>query len=1220
MKFGDVISSRHIAWKNNPVVRTMKLTIIILTTFLMQVSAAGLAQNVYFVKKNASLKELFTEIRRQTGYNVFWQEGKVDEDIKFNASFNAIPLADVLQRVLKPAALEFRIVNQTIVVKQKDETFLDRISAYIAAIDVEGKIIDAETGKAIPKATVSLKGSTRSVVANENGSFRFSGLPNNAILVFSSIGYVSQSIPARSSMEVKMVPASQTLEDVVVSTGYQTLKQNTATGAYTVVTAKDIESTPSINLLERLEGKVPGVLFDIRNNKIEIRGVSSYPNQVARYQPLVVIDGFPSSNQDLATMASGLVTGSLTYRNQPANSGNALIGTFNPADIESITFLKDAAATAIWGARAANGVIVITTKRGRPGHSEINFGATLSTAAAGNFSNLTSMNSAQYIELEQEMVNKNLISDPVAALISSPANGWRSQPVSEATEWMFKAKRNPAYQAQADSALRVLSNRSNIDQLRDNLLQRAVTQQYNLSFSGGGGNSSYYVSGNYTKDQPVYRSNSGSQYSVMSNLTNNFLNNRLTLSTGINYNYAKTQVNSAALQALGTGSFGLAPYSMLLDENGNKIYRGIAFTTRVSDSLTRVRGLMPWTYNAIDELNYGNTIGTNNSLRFTASINGKVTSWLNASVSGQLEKGWQDSKQLQNQDSYYARNFINEGTNSANLATGGSIYGFPKGGIYTTANFERDNYSLRGQLDAKKDFGKDHSIQFVAGTEIRQERTRSVTQDMYGYNEDLGTFANINTSRNGSLAGYYTTIYGQRKNLPTPNTFLPKNTRRYLSYYSTGSYAYQQKYFATASVRFDDINVLGASRKARATPLWSGGLRWDVKKEELLQSVKWISQFSIRGSYGTAGNPPSSAANVSTVQLTIPDSYTQLPVTTIGVAANPDLNWEVTRMFNIGLDAGFLANRLMLTMDLYTKRTKDILIGLPINSAYGLNSLQYNAGSLSGHGVELSLTGDLVRGRDWNWTANINGAYNTNTVTESRFPNIQTNVGAASGLTVGLPTDNFFVYRWAGLDNKGQSQIYAADGSIIPSTNNVIVAQDLVSAGRTTAPYNGGFSNTVKYKNLSLSARATFYLGHKFIYQGITADQYPTNGSVSGLMGTSRDLVNRWRVPGDEAFTDVPGLVGVNINSVNRYISSDLNVRDAGQIRLQQISLSYSVPNSLLRHASFIKKVNIGATVSNVGLIWVANKEGIDPSYQMTTTYLNLPPTRNYVVNLSLSL
>ena len=1220
MKFKDPNRSGHFACINNSVVRTMKLTIIILTTFLMQVSAAGLAQNIYFVKKNASLKELFTEIRKQTGYNVFWQEGKVDDGLKINASFNAVPLTEVLQTVLRPAALEFRIVNQTIVVKQKDESFLDRISFYIGAIDVEGKIVDAETGKAIPKVTVTLKGSTRSVVANENGLFRFSGLPNDAVLVFSSIGYVSQTAAARPSMEVKMAPAAQTLEDVVVSTGYQTLKQSTATGAYTVITAKDIESTPSINLLERLEGKVPGVLFDIRNNKIEIRGVSSYPNQTARYQPLVVIDGFPSSNQDLATLASGLVEGSLTYRNQPANSGNAVISTFNPADIESITFLKDAAATAIWGARAANGVIVITTKRGQAGRSDINFSATLSTAAPGNFSNLTSMNSAQYIELEQEMVNKNLVSDPVAALISSPANGWRSQPVSEAEEWMFKAKRNPAFAAQADSALRVLSGRSNIDQLRDNLLQRAVTQQYNMSFSGGGGNSSYYVSGNYTKDQPVYRSNSGEQYSVLSNLTNNFLNNKLSLTTGLNYNYSKSQVNGAALQAFGTGPFGLAPYSMLLDENGNKIYRGIAFTTRVSDSLTRVRALMPWTYNAIDELNYGNTINTTNSLRFTAALNGKITSWLNLNVSGQLQKSWQDSRQLQNQDSYYARNLINEGTNTANQATSGSIYGFPKGGIYSTANFERENYSLRSQLDAKKDFGTDHHIEVVAGTEIRQEKSRSVEQDMYGYNEDLGTFANVNTSRNGSLAGYYTTIYGQRKTLPTPPAQLPKNTRRYLSYYSTGSYAFEQKYFATASVRFDDINVLGASRKARATPLWSAGLRWDLKKEDLLQSIKWIDQLSIRSSYGTAGNPPGTAANVSTVQLSIPDSYSQLPVTTIGAAANPDLNWEITKMFNIGMDAAFLSNRLLLTMDIYTKRTKDILMSLPINSAYGLSSLQYNAGSLSGRGVELSLTGHIVRSKDWGWSANFNAAYNTNTVTESRFPNIMTNVGGASGLTVGLPTDNFFVYRWAGLDNKGQGQIYAADGSIISSTNNTIVAQDLIAAGRTTAPYNGGFSNTVNYKNLSLSARATFYLGHKFIYQGITADQYPTNGSISGLMGTSRDLVNRWRQPGDEAFTNVPGLAGVNINTVNRYINSDLNVRDAGQIRLQQISLNYRVPKEMFKRTPFIKGINVGATVSNVGLIWVANKEGVDPNYQMTTSFLNLPPTRNYVVNLSLSL
>jgi TonB-linked SusC/RagA family outer membrane protein len=1180
------------------------LVIFILTTCLMQVSAAGFAQRLTFSKKNTNLEQVFQELEKQTGYKVLYSDQKVNDTKKLDVNFSNASIAEVMEDCLRSQPLTYKIDHKTIVIKEKSVNIFDRLTAYLSSINVEGKAVDAESGKPIYNVNINLKGSRRSVASDENGRFVFNSLPDDAILIVSSVGYVTQELKASSIMFVKMLPANQTLNDVTVSTGYQTLKKSSTTGAFSLITAKDIESTPSINLLERLEGKIPGVQFDIRNNKIQIRGVSSYNSN---YTPLIVIDGFASSNQNLTTVATGLVEASLTFKNQPATSGNAIIGTFNPADIESITFLKDAAASAIWGAKAANGVIVITTKHGRKGVSDINFSATLSTSAPGNFSNLTSMNSAQYIELEQELVNNNFISDPVV-------NGYRSAPVSEAEQWMLKAKMNPIYTAQRDSALSVLAKRSNIDQLKQYLLQRAVSQQYNLSFSGGADNSSYYVSGNYTKDQPVFKSNFGERYSVLTNLTNDFLNKKLSLATGISYTYSKSQVNSAALQALGNGQFGLTPYDLLVDQNGNKIYRGVMFTTRVSDSLTRVRGLLPWTYNAIDELNYGNTINTNSAFRFNATLTGKITDWLKVSAAGQMQKSFEEQVLLQNQNSFYTRNLINTGTNPSNTATLGTPYGFPKGGIYNNGRIYRDSYGLRAQFNIDKNFGTDHHFDMVGGTEISQQKARSNSQILYGYNEDLSTFANVNTTQSGR----YNTIFGTAT-LPSPVTTIYRNTVRNLSYFTTGTYAYLGKYYVSGSIRFDDINVLGASREARATPLWSTGLRWDIMKENFMNKVNWINALSLRGSYGSAGNPPGTA-NVSTVNVGQVDSYTQLPYTTVGAAANPGLNWEITKMLNGGIDASFLQGRLNTNIDVYRKRTTNILMSLPINAAYGLTSLNYNAGSLSGHGLEVNVTGEIVKSKDWGWSSNFNISYNTNNVTDSRFPAKVVTVGANSAITTGYPLDNMFVYRWAGLDNTGKSQIYAADGSIISSTNNNVKPEDRVYAGRTTAPYFGGFSNTVRYKNLSLSARATYYLGHKFLYQSINSSLYPTSGGYSGLIATSRDLVNRWRKPGDEAFTNVPGLVGVNLNTVDRYVNSDINVRDAGNIRLQQISLSYSVPKSMLRKTPFIKAINLGATVSNLGLIWVANKEGIDPSYQMTNSFNNLPPTRNYVFNLNLSL
>lgn len=1212
MKFKDHIRSGYYAWINKPIVRAMKITILIMTTFLLQIHANGFAQKITLNHKNTSLKEFFSEIRKQTGYNVLWQESKVNDAMKIDALFKNRSLEEVLDKILTPLSLTYAIVNKTVVIKKKQKGLIDKLADYFSSVNIDGKILDAETGKPIPKVSVMLKGTSRTVLANEYGTFYFSSLPDDAVLVFSSVGYVTQELKAVQNMTVKMMMATQILEDVVVSTGYQTLKKVSTTGSFSVLTSKDLEATPGINILTMIQGSTPGVAVDVRNNKIQIRGTSSYSDN---YPPLIVIDGFPAINQDLTTVTSSLISGNPNSNAKTQTSGNAILGQFNPADIESITFLKDAAASSIWGARAASGVIVITTKRGRKGPNTINFNTTVGVSDMPDFSKLTAMNSSQYIDLEQELVDKGFVQDPVAARAASPLNGYKTQPVSEAEQWMFKAKRNPIYTAQRDSALNVLRNRSNVDQLKKYMLQKAVTQQYNISFAGGSDNSSYYVSGNYTKDQPIYRSNSAENYGINSNFTNDFLSKRILLNTGLSYNYSSATVNNTALQALSVGNYGLAPYEMLVNDQGNKIYRGIGFTTSVSDSLARVRNLLPWTYNAIDELNYNNTITNKNSIRINASLKGIVTKWLNVSVSGQVQKNISDQINNQNLNSYLTRDLINNSTNPANLTNPAfmRLNAVPKGGVYQTSKTTSDDYGLRAQFDINKDFGTDHHFDMIGGTEIRQSKFLANQQTLYGYDEERSTSVAVSTVNN------YTTLVGGSTRLASPGTVF-KGRTRYLSYYSNGTYSYKGKYYVSGSVRFDDINIVGVDRKDRARPLWSTGLRWDTKKENFLDNVSWISALNLRGTLGTGGNPPLTSNNYTTISGGLVDSYTQLPYVTISNPANQQVSWETTRMLNGGLDASFLNYRLNFTVDVYGKKTYNILMSLPINSTYGFSTLQYNAGNLSGNGVDLGISGDVIRSKDWNWKSMLNFSYNTNKVTDSRFPPTAATIGTPV-ITSGYAIDNLFVYKWAGLDNTGQSQIYAADGTIIKSNSTqAIKAEDKVYAGRTTAPYFGGFNNSVKYKNITLFTRVSYNLGHKFLIKNINSTNYPNGAGSSGLLATSQALVNRWRNPGDEAITDVPGLTGTSFNSVSRYVNADINVRDAGNIRFQQISLSYTVPQYLLKKAPFIKSLIMGFTVNNLGLLWVANKEKIDPDYQMTDSFNNLPPSRSYLFNLNLSL
>lgn len=1202
MNFRDHIRSGHSACLYNQVVRTMKLTILIITSILLQVSANGLAQKVTYNKKDATLKQLFTEIRKQTGFNVFWQEGKVNDDLKINVEFKNTPLENVLNAALNPQSLTYTIVNKTVVVKQKERSFFDKVKEVFSNIDVSGRVTDAETGHPVPYVSITLKGTTRRVTTNERGLFYFNSVPENGSFTFSDIGYNTIDVTIAKSMDIKLSPKIQKLEDVVVSTGYQQIRKGATTGSYSVLTDKDIESTPNVSLMERLDGKVPGVRFDVRYNTIQLRSVNGY---VTNSPPLIVIDGFPAINQKLVNIPTSIVDGNPkpSQASQASTSGNAILDNLNPNDIESIAFLKDAAAASIWGAAAENGVIVITTKRGKRNNSTINYSATYSTTAApGNFSNVKAMTNAQYIDLEQEMFNKGFFTDPTA--------NWRYAPVSEVQDWMFRAKRGAATTAQLDSALNVLSNRSNRDQLRQYLLQHANTEQHNLSLSGGGANNSYYISASYTRDQPIYRSNLGETYSITSNLSNDFLNKRINVATHINYLYSHSQVNNAALNALSTGQFGYAPYEMLVDPNKNSITKPIVFTRHVADSLSRI-GYMPWGYNPLDELNYNNTINVKNNIRVGSAIKGNITDWMNLTVSGQYQKQLSDQYNLQNQNSFATRLLVNTGTTFSGKTP---VYGVPVGGVYKTANGTADDYSLRAQLNVNKDFGHNH-IDFLGGEEIRQTSYSGGNQTRYGYDENLSTSAAYNPTTP------YATIYGYTSTLGYTDGTIFQDKRRYLSYFGLATYSYKNKYFVSGSARFEDYTNQGLDPSLRGIPLYSLGLRWNIQKEKFLKDVKWLSSLTLRGSIGTGGSIPTSGTSYQTISVGQNDPYTTQPTATLPTPANSRLTWETTRTINEGVDAEFFNSRLTFTADVYQKKSYNVLVNLPYNATYGFTTLQYNAGNASGHGVEFMISGQAITSKNWNWTPSFNFAYATNLITDQRLLNTSTTVGTTPQFTVGYPTDNIFVYRWSGLDNKGQSRIYGGDGTILNSSGSrSLTFADLKYAGHSTPPYFGGFTNSVRYQNITMIVRATYALGYKFLLSDINQSDYPTGTTYTGLIANTSRLVNRWRNPGDEATTNIPGLTGNSFNSINRFMYSDYNIRDASNIRLQQVTLNYSLPQTWLVKTKAIKTATVGVTASNLGLIWRANKDGIDPDYQVTGSYTNLPPSKTFLFNLNISL
>ncbi|RLJ76838.1 TonB-linked SusC/RagA family outer membrane protein [Pedobacter alluvionis] len=1180
----------------------MRLTAAILLLTLMQISASTMAQKVSIVEKNAPLERVLKEIRKQSGYDIIYDLNIILDAKPVSINVNQVNVFEAIQKSLNNQALSFSLDGKTIVIKEKSVT--DKLVDIIKVIDVKVSVRDS-SGRPLPGANVYNKTINKMYTTDKNGDLVINDVPANGyVLQISYLGFKGEEIfvdRKTITYYITLRQSTAALEEVsVVSNGYQKISKERAAGAYAVITGKELAANPAVNILERLEGQVAGVKFDIKGNSVQIRGVNNYAGGGGL--PLIVVDGFPLMNSSDAATLTKQVAGN-TF-------GNSVISSINMADIEQITFLKDASASSIWGSRAANGVIVIETKKGKKIAPSLNVGYVFGISKNPSIADLHWMNSAQYINLEQEMVDKGLLVDPASA---APGNEFFTPNSSEATEWMFRVKRGTATVAQRDAALAQIASRDGMKQIEDNLLQNAVNHQYNLSYSGGSESSTYYISGNYTKDVPVFKSNYGENAFVNANTSTDLFNKKVTLRALFNYQYSKSQYNAAATNALSVSTTALRPYDLLQDANGNSIGRNIIFTDAFANKLVG-QGYLPFTYNTLDELNYSNSISKNNVLRLSAGLNGKIAKWLNADVSIINQRQFGSSYTLDDLNGYAGRILTNTYTV---LTNGRAIAPSFAGGRYITYGTTSSETTVRGQLNSDFNIAGKHQFNIIAGAEIRETNSDNTSETRYGFNSDTRTIATINPTQQ------YPTMFGYTQSLGANLSNLIAYRKRYLSYYSNASYSYQDKYFVTGSVRLDDATLLGIDRRKRAVPFWSVGLRWNANKEEFLQNTEWLNAFSIRATLGTAGVAPLTGTNVPLISISGSDGRTNQPIASIDNPANSNLGWETTKMANLGIDFGFFKGRLNGSFDVYGKRTKDIAIAFAFNPTYGWSSLNFNSGTLTGGGYEFTLNGEIIRSGKFSWKSILNFGYNTNKVTDQRLVNNASNIAGTAAIIEGMPLGATYVYRWAGLDSKGQSQIYDRNNSIISNTTNLTNAftkDDLVYAGRRYAPYTAGFNHNFSYGQLELGVRFTGYFGHIFLKNAVT--NYPTSAdfAYNGVLGRQGELDNRWRKPGDESNPDaIPGITGVNFNSINRYRFSDALVRNADNIRLQQISLAYIVPQRFLPR-NFVKSLSLSANVRNLGIVWRANKDGIDPEFINTGNFGSVTPTPSYVFGINATL
>ncbi|MCW2263165.1 MULTISPECIES: SusC/RagA family TonB-linked outer membrane protein [Sphingobacterium] len=1187
----------------------MKPRLLVLV-FCLFTYAGGYAQ------KRMGLTQALGEVTRIYGTKFSYEEGLIRNafvDSELVPKNRKLPVETVLKELLYPNDFLFLYVQNnyfTIIRDGRGKNNNDGDERFWKVIT--GNVKDSK-GAPLVGVTVLPDGyAVRSgVTTSSDGSFTLRLQGPAEALIFSYVGMEPQRrvIGNNTHINVTMGAVINELDEVeVLSTGYQKISKERATGAFSFITDKDLKEVPTINILERLEGLSPGVQVDVKNNTIRIRGINSFGSTTR--EPLIVVDGFPmTENVDSRFKLTKQVSGQ--------SAGGAVLSAINPEDIQNITVLKDAAAASIWGAQAANGVIVIETKRGRSTVPTINFGSNLSISAPADYKGLNRMSSAQYIDMERELKEKGFYVDNINK--DSWMNFNHNLPFSEALEWMFKADRGTISVAERDVALARLSAIDNSNQIRDNLLQNATSQQYNLSLSGGTSKNTYYVSSNYSKDIPVFRGNKGTSYSFVSNLTSSLFNDNVKMLTGLSYNHGNSISNQATVNAIGGTNQGLRPYELLKDEYGNNISRNILYRDEVMQDFLS-KGYLDWSYSPMNELSVTNYNGLSNNIRFNMDINTKLNSWMNFAVSGQLQRTLEETENIDELNSYSMRSLINTGT-SIDPTNNKLVYGVPLGGKLQSSNYSGWQYVLRSQLNINKDFGpaQAHNLSVVGGVEMRQNQYRVIGQTYYGYNKDTYSVATINPTVP------YETVQGWSSTIGGSNSFM-KNITRGLSYYSNAAASFfQNKYMLSGSLRFDDMTVLGASREQRAKPLWSLGGKWNAKGEDFLKDINWINSLSLRLTYGLNGTMPSTSGAYTVITMST-DNETNEQTASISSPANTQIGWEKVRSTNLGLDFSTMSNRLSVGFDYYTKRTSDILYSLPFNATYGWSQLTFNSASMKAHGIDLGIRTEWMRRQNFGWNTVFNFSYNTNEVTDSRFKEstlVQTRI-AGSTPTVGLPVGYLYAYNWAGLDKNGQSQVYNKDGEVITADkfSNAITIDDLRYMGRTTAPYFGGVLNNFTYKEFTFGFRISYELGH--VMRRLSVQNYPSFdqsfGSYTGVIGSQRDLGLRWRKEGDEAITNVPGIVNDanQFNSISRYRDADILVISGSHVRLQQINLGYAFPSNFLKKTPF-KSLNVNASVRNLGLLWKANKAGVDPQYLGTSNYNNLPPAKQFFFSINTS-
>lgn len=1063
---------------------------------------------------------------------------------------------------------------------------------------ISGIILD-EVGEPVIGASVIVKGTTQGAITDINGKFKIPRVKSNKNVVALQISYIGkktieEKVKLNSDNTFTLQEDARMMSEVVI-TGYQDIKKEKMTGAVTTIRADKIEERYTPSIVDNLEGRVAGL--STYGGKLTIRGTSSL---YAETSPLLVVDGVPIEGD---------------------------INDINPYDIESINVLKDAAATAIYGARASNGIIVITTKNAKKeGKIDIEFSTNMTLYENKNmgYADNFYMTPEQQVNTEADywdyyfFNNDGEVTDPLSSTSSSIEEG--SSYISPIQWAYYQNALGNISKETLNATLEQLKKNNFAKEYADEVYRRQVIQQYNLSLRSRSKKAQSNLTLNYKYD------NSGQINSFDKQMNINYKGSYeiapwLTATASINTVINRGRTPGGDYNSSHTDPWAVPAYESMYNEDGSDHlfyywYSGNEYWSGKDDANFKDLGV-----NIVDEF-YNNVQNTDRQhMRYHGDLLFKPLKGLTVNAQFIYETEHTTIKWYANQQSHAARTIYNAYTV---LDSEGKVSHLTPemGGMLRTTNTDGKYWTARGQVNYANTFGK-HSINALAGLEFRETLYNGSNSLMLGYDEQLQN-SSTQTVDFGVLSqmiynSYYMPLAG---GFPSQQfAFTPymqdgmspvmEERHRYASGYANLTYTYDEKYNVFGSFRKDYADVYGLNAKFRGKPLWSVGAGWNLHNENFIKPIHWINFLKLRVSYGVTGNIYQGATSYMTATSTGMNQYTNRPYGEVESPANPNLKWEQSRTTNVGIDFAVLDNRLSGSIDYYNKVGKDIFSNRTLDPTTGFTSMFVNMASMRNRGMEISLSGEWFRALDrknFGWETTLTYTYNKNEITDVENPSTLAYQLISNPYRTGYPASALWSYRFAGISDapgeEGQTLWYVEDGGKAHNAQGKSV-DILEYSGQSEPKTIIGIDNRFTWNGFSLGILMTYYGGHK-MRALVESETFtvPTSAIPSYFN-------NAWT---PENPTNTPGIGRYGSNSLGSEPSySNMAVYPADFLKIRNIVFGYEMPHKWIKNLG-INRLSLSFQINNPKYLWVKNNVGVDPET------LGIRTLSSYVFGLNINL